>query len=90
MTKKRLSIPPENLNIDGDMTKMIRLAADGRGTVYFMNGSAGVKQHSGVIGSQDIIYTDESFLTEAPSYSYCSVDKEKIVFKTYTVEMSGS
>lgn len=71
----------ETENIGGDDTKMIRVKQSA--TIYFMNGSAGVKQHSGAIGSGARIYTDTSFLTSAPSYSYCSVDAEKIVFKTY-------
>ena len=57
--------------------------------MYFMNGSAGVKQHSGQIGSNEIIYSDKSSLMNGPTYSYCTVDSEKIVFKTYKVDDEG-
>ena len=71
----------EEEEIGGDDTKMFKVQQSA--TIYFMNGSAGVKQHGGAIGSGTRICTDTSFLTTAPSYTYCSVDEEKIVFKTY-------
>lgn len=76
------------VNIDGEDTLLYKLS-EGKGTMYFMNGSAGVKQHSGQIGCNEIIYSEKSFLMNGPTYSYCAVDNEKIVFKTYKVDDEG-
>lgn len=78
----------EVVNVDGERTILYKLT-EGKGTMYFMNGSAGVKQHSGQIGSNEIIYSDKSSLMNGPTYSYCTVDSEKIVFKTYKVDDEG-
>lgn len=67
----------------GEKTAMFR-RKDGHGTVYFINGSAGVKQYSGSIGcASEQIYAEAAFLTAGPTYTYCRVDGEKIVFHTY-------
>ncbi len=76
-----------DITIDGDEVKM--LSDMENGTVYFMNGSAGTKQHSGKTYSIDGVYPDESFLTELASFTYCTATENEIVFKTYTVDENG-
>lgn len=77
----------DEILIDNDSVKM--LSDIKKGTVYFMNGSSGVKQHNGKIYDVEGVYPDEAFLTELPSYSYCTVDENRLVIKTYTVDNEG-
>ena len=62
-------------------TKMFNVS--GSGAVYFMNGSAGTKQHDNAILSPANVLTDRSELMAGPSFSYVTVDGEKIVFMTW-------
>lgn len=78
----------DEILIDNDSVKM--LSDIKKGTVYFMNGSSGVKQHNGKIYDVEGIYPDEAFLTELPSYSYCTIEENRLVVKTYTVDENGN
>ncbi|MBQ8165331.1 MAG: metallophosphoesterase family protein [Clostridia bacterium] len=78
----------EDVVIDGDTVKI--LSDIKGGTVYFINGSSGVKQHIGKIYEVDGVYPDEAFLTELPSYSYCTVEGNRLIIKTYTVDEDGT
>lgn len=62
-------------------TKMFKV--NGSGTVYFMNGAAGTRQHDKDILPQEDVLSDRSELMTCPSFSYVSVDSEKIVFMTW-------
>jgi len=78
----------EEITIDGDTVKMLSDIKDG--TVYFMNGSSGAKQHNGKIYESEGVYPDEAFLTQLPSYSYCTVEGNRLVIKTYTADIEGN
>ncbi|MBQ8828218.1 MAG: metallophosphoesterase family protein [Clostridia bacterium] len=72
---------------DGDPVVMYSRISDG--TFYFMNGSAGVKQHDGKLYEIDGVYPEDAYTTELPSYSYCTANENEIIFKTYTVSENG-
>ncbi len=59
------------------------------GTVFFMNSSSGVKQHSGAALDASVP-CEKSSLMKEPTYTLVSVDSEKITFKTYTVSSDGT
>lgn len=84
----KVSYTTNEIDINSDTVKMFSEIQNG--TMYFMNGSAGAKQHDGKIYEVDGIYPDEAYLTELPSYSYCTVDDNSIVIKTYTVDNEGN
>ena len=56
---------------------------NGPGAVYFINGSAGARQHDDPIKAPEGVLTDKSSLMSGPSFSYVTVDEEKIVFMTW-------
>lgn len=61
------------------------------GICYFINGSAGVKQHNKSFREMEEILTKESILCQFPTYTYCQVTSNRILFKTYQVNVtSGS
>jgi hypothetical protein len=70
--------------VGGVDTKMF--SVNGNGTVYFVNGSAGCRQHDNPIPGTADVLTDYSALMKGASLSYVSVDGEKIVFTTYVNE----
>lgn len=55
------------------------------GTVYFMNGSSGCKQHTGE-QCKDGVLAASSLLTKNPTYTYVSVREGKMFFTTYLVD----
>lgn len=83
-----VSYKSNETELNGDTVKMFSDIQNG--TMYFMNGSAGAKQHSGKIYEVEGIYPDEAFLTDLPSYSYCTIDENSIVIKTYMVDNEGN
>lgn len=71
-----------NISFSGNNVEMLRSA----GTVYFVNGSAGVKQHDNKIDTSASINAAKATLLSGPSFSYISVDSEKIVVLTYVYQ----
>ena len=74
----------ETVNISGVDVEMLR----SNGTVYFVNGSAGCKQHDNDVDVASGINYNRASLMKGPSFSYVSVSSEKIVFLTYVCEDS--
>ena len=70
-----------DLTVDGEAVKMFAT----EGTVYLINGSAGCKQHSGTVYEDSGIAAAEAAILEGPSFSYVTVDEEKIIFRTYYI-----
>ena len=60
------------------------------GTIYFMNGSAGCRQHDGNVLSPEGVLTAKSEILTSPTYSYVTVTDNRIDFKTYYVNTTGS
>ena len=87
VTGEGLEAACERTEITYSGTKIEMLRSPG--TVYFVNGSAGVKQHDNPISTASDIIGDVSMLTKGPSFSYVTVDNEKMVVLTYVNE-SGS
>ncbi len=73
--------PCETVSIDtnGKTIDLMRSS----GTVYFVNGSAGVKQHDDPIKSLDEIVSAKAMLIPGPTVSHVTVDRQKMVFTTY-------
>lgn len=62
------------------------IMTDVGGPVYFINGSAGIKQYDKTFRDMTgEIHTAYRALLKSPSFSHCSVTNDKIVFETYTV-----
>lgn len=59
------------------------------GTVYFMNSSAGIKQHSGLMINTEIP-SEKSTIMKNPTYTLVSVTSDSIIFNTYEVSQDGS
>lgn len=80
------SEPVEN----GEVTEYTKLdnniITDVKSPVYFINGSAGIKQYSKTFRDMTgEIHTAYRDLLLSPSFSYCKVSERSIVFETYTV-----
>jgi len=59
------------------------------GTLYYMTGSSGTKQHEGSIISRDYP-AEKSFITTEPTYTFVCVGNDTIEFSTYTVSSAGN
>ncbi len=73
--------------MEGDVRIPVYRANEG--TVYFINGSAGAKQHKKEFREMEDIFTKESILCEYPTYTYCQVTENRILFKTYQVNVTN-
>lgn len=69
----------------GEMTVL----RDVRGTVYFINGSAGVKQYAKTFRDMPEICAAEALRLSDPTYSYCTVTEERFTVYTYTVDRNN-
>ncbi|MBP5311819.1 MAG: metallophosphoesterase family protein [Clostridia bacterium] len=77
-----VSYEKTSVSIGGTTADMFR----SNGTVYFVNGSAGVKQHDDPITNAFPAKTAKASLMKGPSFSYVTVDAGKIVVYTYVCE----
>ncbi len=72
--------------IEGDKTEII---SDIKGTVYLINSSSGIKQYDKVFRDIDGVYDRISFNCKRPTFTFCKITEDTVIFKTYEVNISS-
>lgn len=75
----------EQKDINGDIVDMYDVE---QGTVYLINSSSGNKQYSKTFRTMDDIFAVKSFNLKNPTFTYCAVSSDNIIFKTYEVNVT--